>query len=146
MPFFSLFPSIWITSASLIVLGLYRRRRPQALLNAAIGARIGVVVGLALAVSLAVVLAILAVVARYPLHAMAGFDTQIAAAMHDSMQRAAANGTATPPELLGVFYSPEFKAGMLLCVLAMLLSGLVLYSTLAGALGGMMYTRRSTAP
>jgi len=146
VPVFSLFTCIWVTSASLIALGLYRRRRPQARMDAAIGARIGGVVGLAMAVALAAAMAIIGLIARYPLHAMAGFDAQMAAALHDTMQRAAANGAnTTPPELLRVFYSPEFKAAMLLSTLAFVSGGLVLYSTIAGALGGLMYARRSTA-
>ncbi len=142
---FGLLTWIWITSASLIALGLYRRRRPQARMDAAIGARIGVVVGLALTVGLASSLAVIGMLARYALHAMAPFDAQITIIKQDSIQRAVASGVdaATLASMRGFYASPEVVSGGMLFGFMLLLGGLILYSIIAGALGGMMHTRRN---
>ncbi len=145
LPIFSLLTWVWITSASLIALGLYRRRRPQARIDAAIGARIGLAVGLALATGLAFAMAAAGVLARFQFHTMGNFDAMVLLAREQYMQRAVASGmdAATLAAMRSVYDSPEIVAGSMVFGLLILFAGLVVYSTIAGALGGMMHTRRN---
>jgi hypothetical protein len=139
LPLLSPLSSLWVMSGSLITLGLYERRRPLAWMDAGIGARIGIVVGLFLSAGLAVSLAVAGLIARFGLHAMAGFDADRAADLQKVIQQSA---SPIPPEALQWMVSPEFRAGYLLAgcaVAALLVLGL---STLGGAFAGMLRMRR----
>jgi hypothetical protein len=50
--------------------------------------------------------------------------------------------TPEPPEVKRFWFSPEFRAGMMLTGFGMLSGGLLLLSTVGGAVGGFMRTRR----
>jgi hypothetical protein len=132
---------LWTVSGSLITLALYQKRRPQAWMDAGVGARIGVVVGLALMASFAIAMSAAGLVARYGMHSMAGFDTQLTEMLHAQIQKAAATAPE-PPEVLRFLYSPEVRAGMMLAGFAMLSGFLVVLSTVGGAVGGFLRTRR----
>ena len=132
---------LWTVSASLITLALYQRRRPLAWMDAGIGARIGVVAGVVLVACLAVAMAAGGLVARYALHNMTGFDAQLTQQLHLQIEHAlAANPEAKPAR--GYLYSPEFRAGMMLAGFAMVSGILLVLSTLGGAVGGLLRTRR----
>lgn len=132
---------LWTVSGSLITLALYQKRRPQAWMDAGVGARIGVVVGLALMACFAVAMSATGLVARYALHSMAGFDAQLTMMLHAQVQKAAATAPE-PPEVVQFLYSPEVRAGMMLAGFAMLSGVLVVLSTVGGAVGGFLRTRR----
>jgi hypothetical protein len=135
---------LWTISGSIITLALYQRRRPLAWMDAGIGARIGMVVGLALVGCLAVAMAIGGVVARYGLHSMAGVDAQLTQMLHAQFEKA----TAISPEPLEVqrfWFSPEFRAGMMLAGFGMLAGFLLVLSTVGGAVGGFMRMRRKVS-
>ena len=51
--------------------------------------------------------------ARYGLHSMAGVDAQLTELLHAQFEKAAAI-TPQPPEVQRFWYSPEFRAGMML--------------------------------
>ena len=128
-----------ILSGSLLVLEIYRRRQPSARIDAGVGARIGLVFGLTLDSALAVAVAIAGLLARFVTHGMAPIDTQISA----SLQAQAAQAALTvPPDILHFFATPEFRAGLILAVLALSALILLLLSTLSGALAGMLAPRR----
>jgi len=132
---------LWTVSGSLITLALYQHRRPLAWMDAGIGARIGVVVGILLVSCLAVAMAAGGLVARYVLHNMAEFDAQITQQLHQQIEHA----LATNPEaksIRGYLYSPEFRAGMMLAGFAMVSGVLLVLSTIGGAVGGLLRTRR----
>ena len=132
---------LWTVSGSLITLALYQHRRPLAWMDAGIGARIGVVVGVLLVCCLAVAMAAGGLVARYVLHNMAAFDAQITQQLHQQIEHA----LATNPEaksIRGYLYSPEFRAGMMLAGFAMVSGLLLVLSTIGGAVGGLLRTRR----
>lgn len=141
VPAVALLNSLWIISGSLITVGLYQRRRPLALMDAGVGARIGLVAGLALITCLSVSMAVAGLVARYGLHNMAAFDTQLTEQLHAQIEKAAAANPA-PPEVIRFMYAPEFRAGIMLAGFAMVAGGLLLLSTLGGAVGGMLRTRK----
>ncbi len=144
VPAVSLLSSLWILSGSLITVGLYQRRRPLALMDAGVGARIGLVAGLALITCLGVSMAVAGLVARFGLHSMAAFDAQLTEQLHAQIEKAAAANPA-PPEVIRFMYAPEFRAGIILAGFAMVAGGLLLLSTLGGAVGGMLRTRRSAS-
>jgi hypothetical protein len=135
---------LWTISGSIITLALYQRRRPLAWMDAGVGARIGVVVGLALVACLAVAMAIGGLVARYGLHSMAGLDAQLTELLHAQFDKAAAI-TPQPPEVQRFWYSPEFRAGMMLAGFGMLAGFLLVLSTVGGAVGGFMRMRRKVS-
>lgn len=135
---FSFINWLWTVSASVIALGLYQRRRPQALMDASVGAKIGVLVGLTLIASIGISMSIAGLVARFGLHNMATFDAELLAQINKA---AAAN--PQPADLTRYIYSPEFKAGIMLAGFSMLAGLVVLMSTVGGAVGGLLRTRRN---
>jgi hypothetical protein len=132
---------LWTVSGSMITLALYQRRRPAAWMDAGVGARIGVVVGLALMTCFAVATAVGGLVARYGLQNMAGFDAQLTDQVHTMVQKTEATNPQ-PPDVLGFLNSAEFRAGVMLAGFAMLSGFLVVLSTVGGAVGGLLRTRR----
>ena len=137
---------LWIMSASLITLGFYQRRRPAAWMDVRVGAHIGVVVGVCLALELAIALACAGLVARFGLHAMGGFDAQMAALIAEGQRRSQQwMSTPVPPEVLAFEHLPEVRAGYVLFYFAAGSAGLVVLSTLFGAFGGLLRMRRGPA-
>ena len=132
---------LWTISGSIITLGLYQKRRPLAWMDTAVGARIGVVVGLALVACFAIAIAIGGLVARYGLHSMAGPDAVLTDLMHTQFEKANAI-SPQPPEIQRLWYSPEFRAGMMLMGFSLISGILLVLSTLGGAVSGFMRTRR----
>jgi hypothetical protein len=135
---------VWTISGSLITLALYQRRRPLAWMDAGVGARIGIVVGLALVTGLAVAMAVGGLIARYGLHSMAGFDSELTQMLHAQIEKAAAT-TPQPPEVIRFLYSPEVRAGMMLAGFAMVSGVLLVLSTIGGAVGGLLRMRRKVS-
>jgi hypothetical protein len=143
---FGLLSWLWVLAAPQVAINLYRRRRPQARMDAVVGLRIGTAVGVAVATGMAAAVAISGMVARYRLHAMDDFDGQFAHMMHDSMQQAAARaGSPPPPGTMSLIASPEFQAGSLLFALALACAGVILLSVIAGAFTGFLSQRRRPA-
>ena len=140
----SLFSLVWIISGSMITLALYQRRRPLAWMDAGVGARIGLVVGLALVACLGFAWAASGLVARYGLHNMGAFDAQLARTVHDSFEKASSIAQQSP-NAKGFWYSPEARAGMMLAGFGMMSGFLLILSTVGGAVGGFMRTRRKVS-
>jgi hypothetical protein len=130
---------MWIVSASIITLGLYQRRRPAAWMDMRVGARIGVVVGVCLALALGIAMAGEGLLSRYVLHGMGDFDAAMAAKTAEAIRN---SKTPVPPEMLGFLGSQEFRAGMVLACFAFVSASLLVLSTVFGAFGGLMRTRR----
>jgi hypothetical protein len=146
VPGVSLISTIWILTASTTTLSLYHRRRPLAWMDATVGARIGLTTGLALIILIAFSLALTGVVARFGLHAMAGFDADfiqmIMQVKATAQQTAAATSTPPPAEVLRFYDLPEFQAGLILATSATTAVLLLLFSTFGGAINGMLRNRR----
>ena len=141
VPVLSPVSSLWIISGSLITVGLYQWRRPAAWMDAGIGAQIGMLAGIALVAFLAISMAVAGLIARYGLHAMAGFDAQLTEQLHAQIEKAAA-ANPEPVDVTRYLYSPEFRAGMMLTGFAMLAGIVMVLSTVGGAVGGFLRTRR----
>jgi len=137
----SLVSLLWIVSGSMITLALYQRRRPLAWMDAGVGARIGVVVGLALVACLGITMAIGGVVSRYVLHSMSGTDAQLAELLRTEFERLNAMAPVSPSER-AFWFTPEFRAGMMLVGFGVMSGFLLVLSTVGGALGGFMRMRR----
>jgi hypothetical protein len=133
---------MWIVSASLITLGLYQRRRPAAWMDVRVGARIGVVVGVCLALALGAAMAGEGLVSRYLLNGMGDFDAAMTAKTVQAIQN---SKTPVPREMMGFLGSQEFRAGMMLACFGFVSAGLLVLSTVFGAFGGLMRTRRRPA-
>jgi hypothetical protein len=140
----SLLSLLWTISGSMIALSLYQRRRPLAWMDAGVGARIGLVVGLALVTCLGIAWAVGGVVARYGLHSLAGFDADLTRTIHDAYEKAAAMAPQ-PPETQRFWFSPEFRAGMMLFGFGMVSTFLLILSTVGGAVGGFVRMRRKVS-
>jgi hypothetical protein len=138
VPAFSFVSWLWTVSASVVALGIYQRRKPQARMDAAVGARIGVVVGLTLITSIGITMATAGLVARFGLHNMATFDAEL----RSQIDKAAA-ANPQPAGVMRFIYSPEFRAGMMLAGFSILAGLVMLMSTVGGAVGGLLRTRRS---
>ncbi|HXC95623.1 MAG TPA: zinc ribbon domain-containing protein [Edaphobacter sp.] len=135
---------LWTISGSIITLGLYQKRRPLAWMDAGVGARIGVVVGLALVACFAIVMAVGGLAARYGLHSMAGSDAEITELLHAQFEKANAI-SPQPPEIQRFWFSPEFRAGMMLMGFGLISGILLILSTVGGAISGFMRTRRKVS-
>lgn len=138
VPAFSFVSWLWTVSSSVVALGIYQRRKPQARMDAGVGARIGVVVGLTLITSIGITMAIAGLVARFGLHNMGTFDAELR-----SQIEKAASANPQPAEMMRYIYSPEFRAGMMLAGFSILAGMVMLMSTVGGAVGGLLRTRRS---
>jgi hypothetical protein len=140
----SLLSTLWTISGSMIALALYQRRRPLAWMDAGVGARIGLVVGLALVAGLGVAWGIGGLVARYGLHSLGAVDAELTQMLHAQFEKAAAI-SPQPPEMQRLWFSPEFRAGMMLVGFGMLSGILLVLSTVGGAVGGFMRMRRKVS-
>ncbi len=146
----NLFPFVWLwtVGGAVLVLALYQRRHPQTHIDARAGARVGFVYALLTFIALALVLAASAAVARFRLHSMGPVDAWLANVLHQAVaqqqlqQAASPNLPAITPEQLRIFYSPEVRAGLALFLLSVIGVFLVVFSTLGGALGGLIRPRR----
>jgi hypothetical protein len=137
----SLVSMLWIISGSMITLALYQRRRPLAWMDARVGARIGVVVGLALVACLGIAMAVGGLVARYALHTMSGTDAQLTELLRTEFEQLNAMAPVSPGER-AFWFTPEFRAGMMLVGFGVMSGFLLVLSTVGGALGGFMRMRR----
>lgn len=140
---------LWAVSGSLITLGLYQNRRPAAHMDAGVGARIGAMVGVCLGLGLALPVAVAGVVARFGMHAMANFDSQMATlqglvqqAMQQSAQR---SGTPLPANAVQFVQSQEYRAASVLTYCGFVAVALLVVSALGGAFGGLLRTRHRAA-
>jgi hypothetical protein len=140
----SLLSMLWTISGSMITLALYQRRRPLAWMDAGVGARIGLVVGLALVACLGVAWGIGGLVARYGLHSLGAFDADLTRTIHDAFEKTVAMAPQTP-EAKGFWFSPEFRAGMMLLGFGMVSTFLLILSAVGGALGGFVRMRRNVS-
>src|SRR5579871_5077614 len=126
---------LWVFSASMVTLSLYQRMRPTAWMDVRVGARIGVIVGMGLALALGSATAAGGIIARYAFHSMTSFDADLTVQLNHLVQQ-------VPADKAGFYLSPEFRAGMMISVFAMMAVALLLLSTLGGAFAGLLRMRR----
>jgi hypothetical protein len=133
---------LWVFSASLITLSLYQRIRPTAWMDVRVGARIGVLVGLCLAITLGASTAGWGMIARYVLHSMGSFDTQMNDTVKQFIQQMPPDKAKT---ITGLVQSPEFRGGAMAAGFGTMAVILLLLSTVGGAFAGLLRMRRGPA-
>ena len=143
IPVLSPLSTLWILTGSMTTLALYQRQRPLAWMDAAVGARIGIMAGLVLVAFVSCAMAVAGLVARFGLHTMETFDAELAQQLHAQIEHTSQTNPI-PPDILHYFYTPEFRAGMMLTGVAMMASFVLIFSTLGGAVSGMLRMRRQT--
>ncbi len=137
---------VWVLTAGQFAVDQYRRRRPQAVLNAAVGARIGAAAGVMLAVARTAALSLAQWLQRYPMHKGAEMDAQYMQNVRDieqMMQKVM--GAPIPAEQMRWMLSSEYRAWSALGDLA--LGGVIvlLVAIAGGALAGFLHKRRRAA-
>jgi hypothetical protein len=75
---------------------------------------------------------------------MAGVDAQLTQILHAQFEKATA-ATPQPAEVQRFWYSPEFRAGMMLAGFGMVSGFLLVLSTVGGAVGGFLRMRRKVS-
>jgi hypothetical protein len=140
----SLLSWLWVLSASPTTLALYQRRRPLAWMDAGVGARIGLVAGLLLVSALALSLTGAGLFARFVLHSLGEFDALLTAQLHLQIEHLEVTNPAAKG-MLSFFYGPEFRVGIVLTYAAVVGAMLLVVSTISGAVGGLLRTRRGAA-
>ena len=138
-----------IIAGPIVVVSLYLRHRPGALLDGRSGFRIGALTGLLAAYISAFFLAGLRLLERYPLHQGDVLDRDYVQSMQQSTMAAQAmvQGTAASMEQMRAYLdfvlTPDGRAGMTLFGTVMTASGTVLLAGLGGMLGARLAGRRS---
>lgn len=136
----------WAVAAPILTVGFFFARSttgPPA--TTGFAARLGLLTGLLVALAAATVSALSLVLARFVQHSTAAFDAQIAALFAQQrtllLQRM---GSAAQPTL-DLLAIPEFRVGLLLCMVAFSALLYLLMSTLAATLTGLVLSRRRPA-
>jgi len=136
----------WMLSGAVIALGIYMRTRPRAWIDARVGGRIGLVTGILSISAVLVALAVAGVIARFGLHRMGGFDSELGqqfaalqVQMHERSQPADVQA-----KLIALMSSQEMRSGIAIFYLGILAILLLLLSTGGGAFAGMMRSMRTS--
>ncbi|HET9087300.1 MAG TPA: hypothetical protein VFN53_07250 [Acidobacteriaceae bacterium] len=131
---------LWVAAGAVIVLGIYRRKRPQALLNPRVGARIGVLVGM-IAASVALAgNAVLLLVQRFGLRQGGQIDLQLDTIVRQAAEHATSMDPQAPVASFTSFWlSAEGKSGLVLLTMAFLSLLIVLFAIAGGVLGAQIY-------
>jgi len=148
LPSLSFLSTIWTLTASMTALALYQRRQPLAVMDARIGARIGLTTGFILVICIAFAMAVVGVVSRFALHSTADLDAYLNQLLQQMTVQLSHSAAGNPElrQVLRMIASPEFRAGYALFCVAILSAALLFVSTLGGAAGGLLRTRRRLAP
>ncbi len=131
---------LWVAAGAVIVLGIYRRKRPQALLNPRIGARIGVLVGM-IAASVALAgNAVMLLIQRFGLRQGNQIDVQLDTIVRQAAEHATSMDPQAPVASFTSFWlSAEGKSGLILLTMAFLSLLIVLFAIAGGVLGAQIY-------
>lgn len=136
----------WVVGAPAFILLIYSGRFRQTHITAGFGARLGVLSGLAILLASFTIDTLDLLLRRFAFHNAGPIDLQLAdifAQMRASF--AAQAGPATGPAL-SMLAIPEFRAGILLSSVAMVIVFYLVFAATAGALSGYIRSRPSQAP
>jgi ABC-type methionine transport system permease subunit len=134
---------LWGFAAPVVVLGVYAARFPRTRIHTGFGARLGLLSGLAIALTSLTINGVALVLERFAFHASASMDGQIEqifAQMRTSV--VARSSAADAQSVLRWLAIPEFRAGLVLASVGMMLVLYLAYSALAGAFAGALRSRR----
>ena len=137
-----------ILGGSGVALGVYRSRRPLARIDGRVGLRVGLLTGLLMVTAMGIALALTGAVERFGLHGLGGFNADVdqsfaavRAQMISSMQTQNQD-PAAQQHVLGMFMSPEGRAGLVLFYLAFIGGFVVVLTSALGGFAGLLQTRR----
>ncbi len=131
---------LWVAAGAVVVMGIYHRRRPLALLGPRIGARVGALVGLIAATVAFAANAILLVVQRYGMHQGNEIDAELTSIVKQAATRASAMDPQAPVTAFTNFWlSAEGRIGLILLTMAFLSTLILLFAIAGGVLGGQIY-------
>ena len=143
---------LWGVGGSIAAVALYRRRSAPGLLDASIGMRIGLVVGLLASFCSSAANGAWLLIQRFALHGGAlmekGWQTQMEQAFQANAQRM----SQLPPQSAEMYMrfwkfamSPDGRAAGVLASTVLFSAGMLLFSTLGGALGARIFATRGSA-
>ncbi len=144
--FASFLSFLWVVSGGVLTLSFYQKQKPAARMNARVGFRIGVITGVLMTACLAVALAAAGAIARFGVHRMAEFDTQVQALeqqVSDRMREQQQSPEITD-EATRMMRSAEVKGGVAVVYLGILGGVLLLLSAGGGAFAGILGARRKS--
>jgi ribosomal protein L40E len=136
---------LWILGGAVLVIVLYRRSVPNALLQPGQGARIGMLTGTLTAAAAMASNTLLLVIQRFVLHQGSQLDATLNSTMQQAMTRATSGAEAQAQMASTVTFllSPEGRAGMVLLGMGFIAAVILLLSVAGGVLGTRMYRSRS---
>jgi hypothetical protein len=143
LPPVSLLGLFWGFAAPIVALGVYTSRFPRTHITTGFGARVGMLSGLGIAAASATVHTVAVVLARFAFHDAASIDgplDQVFAQLRISL--IARSGAADAQPVLNWLAIPEFRVGLMLTSLGMMLALYLAYSSLAGAFAGYLRSHR----
>jgi hypothetical protein len=145
LPPVSLLSLLWGFAAPVVVLGIYVARFPRTRITTGFGARLGLLSGLAIALASLTINTLALVVTRFVLHASASTDGQIEQMFAQMRTTLAARSSADDAQsVLRWLNIPEFRAGLVLASIGMMLVLYLAYSSVAGAFAGALRSRRGS--
>ncbi len=131
---------LWVAVGAIVVMGIYHRRRPLALLGPQVGARVGALVGLIAATVAFAANAVLLVVQRYGMHQGNQIDGQLTSIVKQAATHASAMDPQAPVLAFTNFWlSAEGRIGLILLTMAFLSTLIVLFAIAGGVLGAQIY-------
>jgi hypothetical protein len=140
---------LWGMGASIAAVALYRRRAAAALLDASTGMRIGLLVGLLSSFSSAAANAAWLLIHRYALHGGTLMDRNWETQMEQATQATAQLFPQLPQQAsqmsLHFWLSPDGRAAGELLNAIVFSVGMLVFSTIGGALGARIFTTRTGA-
>jgi ribosomal protein L40E len=131
---------LWAILAAVLVIGMYRRRRPSLSIGRSAGARIGALVGLFAAFISLAGNAVFLLVQRYGMHQGNLIDTQLTGIVKQASARAAAMDPQAPIASFTNFWlSAEGRIGLILLTMGFLAGLILLFAIAGGVLGAQIY-------
>lgn len=145
-PLLAVLSFVWVLSAGQLTVDLYRRRRPLARMDGAVGARIGAATGVLVGAAKAAALAVTGMIERYGLHHGAQMDAEYAQGITSAQQLVVKlTGQPMPAEQARMMMSPQYHAAAVLTDVIVGWLLIVLVTTAAGAFVGYLQGKRRMA-
>jgi len=146
LPPVSLLGLFWSFSAPIVALGVYASRFPRTRIHAGFGARLGLLAGLAITIASLTLNTLGLVLARFAFHDAASIDSPVAQIFNQLRVSMLAKSDTDASQFLAWLTIPEFRVGLLLISVGMMMVFYLVYCSLAGAFGGYLRSRRAPQP
>jgi hypothetical protein len=151
-PVAGLLNTLCVLGGAGVALGLYRSRRPLARMDGRVGRRVGLLTGLLMVGAMGISLAMTGAVERFGVHGLNGFDHEVdqyfaerqteMAAQMKTQAKGQAKDSGQQEHVMGLFLSPEGRAGLMLLSLAFTGGCVVVLTSALGGFAGLLQTRR----